>query len=683
MFEKFLSNFTHWQSRCTYRQRFLFFSSIFFIIMPLPTYWMLKVQNFSIERKERELQGIPFQNRLFKALNHLISYQIQKATAPENNTSASDFTHSMDQFLIALSDLNSQDAHFKSDSLGIGFSEPTKNTLNLAPIQQTWLQIKHALSENDPSTASLYEQLIHQISLLMYESGYTYRSFLNTGSLNNELIKLNLIDLPKAQELIFKIDRLSLKEPSKETEAALILFLHLFEENNRQILHRLQKISVYLNASNELPEYDTETISNHIAKYHTASFEFLGALKNRESGPKIKPLEKRQKTDIMFVLNQSLWKSNQRLFTATTTSHLESDRFQRTFGLSVLAFTCFIVLFYCVARVLSISLVALRDHIKEMAKGNFSPCFCSGAHDEFGAIGRDLDKMGDSIQGIVKEIEKLSKHLSQIASQIDVAAQTQVKTVREQEASITAIKETAQSIATHSHELAANMNALTETTRNNLSGNEAKGKFDRITNILSKLTTISYSLISSLDSVKEKVSTNYRLINQMLKISDKASLLHLNCSITNAPVEHASKNFNKITREIQRFSEKITHAIDSIKTTTFVMLSNVANIRIKSTVSLKDINKHTKQLEEVNHNLLIIIKQEQEQLNQFESLNELMKQQDAASENIIKSLDKLDDISNENGQSIQALKTTTSDLNSAANRLQLLISSFFSRKDKV
>ena len=57
-----LSNFfNRINNRFTYRQRFIFFSLVYILTTPFPGYWLLRVENFFINRTEWQIIGDKYQ----------------------------------------------------------------------------------------------------------------------------------------------------------------------------------------------------------------------------------------------------------------------------------------------------------------------------------------------------------------------------------------------------------------------------------------------------------------------------------------------------------------------------------------------------------------------------------------------------------------------------------------------
>ena len=77
MFSKLLLPFRFFQTHFTYRQRFIFFSVFFLLSIPIPTYWMLRSQNFFLNRWLLQAESASLQLSAESLLTHLIQAQVE------------------------------------------------------------------------------------------------------------------------------------------------------------------------------------------------------------------------------------------------------------------------------------------------------------------------------------------------------------------------------------------------------------------------------------------------------------------------------------------------------------------------------------------------------------------------------------------------------------------------------
>lgn len=711
MIKKLSSFFSNTQSRFSYRQRFLFFSMIFVIVMPFPTFWMLGMQNFFIHRMEKQLIGQQYARHLKNILHTVEQYRILFLAPNPDDVILLEKVRVIDEEFSKLTDLQENTIIPPQMTFGRGFSTPYEASLNLQGLKKNWSQLIQESSLKDPTLfQNNYNALTRDLANELSELGYSYGLFLSQIPIYNDLMRMNLIAIPKVEQSIIHALILCLNSQQKalppnqlknqnldlaktdfsgdlgvplEVRNEGMLALRLLQENSTDFLDELEKVYsinpqnnsdlLFLNRS---PPKLIENFQKSIARFNESKKSLL--TEEEES------IDFQTQIDQTFQLintSETISKMNNDYADHLIQKRLSSIRLQQNAGLIVLIFSCLMVICYCVFHVLSIHLVEMCNHIKEMAKGNFKTCFCSNAKDEFGSIGRSLDKMGNSIQEIVRELGQLGRHLNDFTGQINQAAKEQEETVTGQQTNIREIEIIAEEITKESNELANAMNLLTENTRLNASHEIAKNKIDLMQTKMEELASTSKKIIQGLDSIQVQVKMSHDLIKFMNKVSDGAARLHFNCAIENAHVEHTPQNFNKITREINRFAEKTSVAIQDIKKGIQGMSTNVENVLSKASLCSKDIHEVGMELRTMSFELNTLSKQGNEQVRKFEGINEVMKIQAFAALNIVESLKLLVNICKENSESIHALHCTTDQLNLDANQLQKVIESFFNKED--
>jgi len=699
MLKKLVTFFNNLQSRFSYRQRFLFFSTIFAVVMPFPTYWMLGMQNFFIHRIEKQLIGQDYARHLKSILQKVEQYRILSLAPNPDTALLSEKINGINDELTQLIRLQETTVLPLQVKFGPGFSAPREASIDFKELKRNWDQLSEKNSLADPVLfANNYASFTHNLVSNLSQIGYSYELFLSQLSLYSGLMRLNLTLVPKLEQSI--IDALiaclhNQKESlSKQTTYQGMLSLRLLRENNTALLNALKNIYPRLDELEKAdPLYSAQ--ENHtttqskpplklIENFQVALTEFNETKKKLlvEGDNRLGGFQNDIDQALQLInSSQTLFQINDDYAERLVKQRLSNIKFQKNAGLIVIIFSCLVILCYCLFHVLSIHLVEMCNHIKEMAKGNFKTCFCSKAKDEFGSIGRSLDNMGDSIQEIVRELGLVGKHLNDFTGQINQTAEEQEKTINGQQTTIQEIKNIAQEITKDSQELADFMNLLTANTRSSSSLEVAQSKITLMQAQMQELALTSEKIIENLDAIQKQVTQGHTLIKFMGKVSDDATRLHFNCAIENAHVEHTAQNFNKITREIQRFAEKTTVAVDAIKEGILTMTTHMATVLNEANTCAKDIYQVETELQAMHFELLAVSKQGKDQIRKFEGINEVIQVQAFAAENIVESLNHLTKTGEENSKSIHTLYGTTNELNRNASELQKVIQSFFNKED--
>lgn len=679
MFTKVINLFNRINDRFTYRQRFVFFSMVFILTTPFPGYWLLKVENFFINRSQWQLVGTEYQqlidNLIYTVHKHRIVANTQDNYLKQNSSKGlGSLQSSINQQLQKLQKLNVDTEYLVKPSLGRGFSETSTEALDLKKINASWEGVtKGALSATN-ATSSSELMLIEQLQELLHSINGTFQLVVAPTKTQHYLIESTSETLPEAQGLITNlllIQQQLLENPSKELilkRAVLTRKLKLNRQKTQQILEY-----AYNHFSDEISsrQASLSTAKEAYTDYITTVNTFLTELVLNKNAPF-------STANRALEANKATIDSNLELTDLLIKNQLSWFRIAKNFSLGIYIFVALTLTFYIIFRVLTRHLMEICYHLREMTRGNFKECFCSHFNDEFGLIGRTFDKMGRSIQGVLGELKNLGNQLSGSIEQITATAKAQEESVSEQEKRVHEIEETAKVIATETRNLANAMSNLSTESVETSVADTAKEGLDRMQSKMSQLATVSTEIIGSLSGLQEKVSSSSTLIAFMGKVSDQASLLSLNSAIETSNIKSHKINFDKITQEIQRFAEKTAASTHEIKEIIGEINSSVVNVRHEANGCLQEINEGAQRLINVSNQLSSITNQGKEQLKKFENVNDVMQMQAIAAENIIYSITSLGETAQENTRSIHVLHENVGELGRTAAELQKTIGLFVS-----
>lgn len=198
--------------------------------------------------------------------------------------------------------------------------------------------------------------------------------------------------------------------------------------------------------------------------------------------------------------------------------------------------------------------------------------------------------------------------------------------------------------------------------------------------IISSLSTLSTNIFRNLTILKEKLEGNKSLFIFLNKVSNQAALLSLNSAIVASNVTVNKSSFIKITQEIKRFADKTEASTGDMRNIIKGIFSNIDRINKDTTKFLNDLNESSDNLKVVNNHLNIMTSQIGNQAEKFQAINQIMKNQAYITKEIDKSLHFLVKHANENSVQTLQLGNTMNELNTIAEKLQLVLSWFFHPK---
>lgn len=670
------------QSRFTYRQRFIFFSLIYAIAIPYPTYWMLTSENYLINQSRRQIRGIEILGNSTD-LAHLLIKQdfIQNYLIENPNEFGSEEKENLleiQERINSLKKLFQESKTLKWSNLGYGFSKTTNGEVELDEMMQALDTVGKKLS--NPKDASVEQKkMIENIPAWFRRQENTFSLDLNLDRLVHQLVLINCELLPQALPLSTAILSLGTKEAggieTKHIAPTLDTALVLLKNNLADILNRFKKL---YRSDQSSPIPPLGYVQASMIDYRTAVENFIAVSLDSSASS----FQKFEAFNQVMEKHQKVWRQTQHILSLYFEILLYRQWLEKMICVGFLVIASILVSLFVVLKVLSRHLLAIHTHIGELAQGNFMKCFCSDARDEFGPVGLAFDKMGQAVLKVVSELKNLGKQLTDSITQITSTAKEQEGIVSDQEKSIREIESTAKLIAGNSRDLANTMDELSLSSKHSSLADEAKSGLDGMHGEMSELAAASTNILSTLVAIQEKVASTKSIVAFMGRVSDQAGLLSLNAAIETTNVGQDKRGFTKITQEIQRFAEKTAHSTKEIQHIIKEMSFSVAAVRMDTNNCLIEISEGVQRLVLVNQQLSSITKQGKEQVRKFESVNDVMQVQAFAAENIIESINWLAEAAQENTHYTKILHKTTEELGITAVELQKVLSLFFSKTYK-
>lgn len=678
MLSRLLTFFNYLQSKFTYRQRFVFFSAIFALAIPLPIYWSLKAQNFGIRNSVLEKIGIQYQKKLISLLNNVLGHQIASSALILGNDWAKGEFAKMDKAIskdfLEIQELKLQLDGLSPIHLGEGFSTEESPSLNLNHIEDLWNEIskKYLPSSSETNDAS-HNALTKELQNELEESGYLFRFYLDSQPSIRVLIEMELRKLPEMQiltaQLVLLTQQLHLQKAVTESQSITLMEkisklkkdiakLNHRVELARRLLDKGQERSpTFLNTAEALNGYLNSVrevfTTTEDPQYSLSSDMTLG-----------KNLIQKQSLLSAIILEEVSYLVENRL---------SQQKLYRILTILPLFIGSLIILFFVIFRLLTTHLAKLTEHLEDLSKGKLSPCFCSNHGDEFGQVGLAFDKMMRAVQEIVHGLNRVGQQLGDMSTQISTTVNDQVSILHRQEESITDIELIAKNIATTTRDLANTMNELSLSSKQASLADNAKLGLGRMQDNMTILGQASGIIVNTLSIVHEKVNNTKRLIIFMTRVSDQANLLSLNAAIETANVETNRKSFMEITQKIQRFADKSSSSAKDIASIIQDMSLNVENVRVDASHCLNEIQEGTERLIPVSAQLGDITKYGNDQVRKFESVNAVMQEQALAAEKIIESISLLIQSAQESTRSVQKLPATILELEEQQKKLQKVL----------
>lgn len=659
MFAQLFSSFNRFQSRFTYRQRFVFFAIIFILVTPFPAYIIIKDQNILIKQEKRKILGLEHLKIVSTLFNQVIKHSILLQSSLGSQKKRLDKLETAIE--AGLKNLNSLDS------------------FDFYPLLNKW---KEAIDHHDDERSfQLDQELIQKLQNSISQMKNLYDFSLNLSIFPIYLVKINLNLLPKAQIMSANLCSLISQNPNEDFLVSSLSQIYLLENNRLQVETSAGAILTNINTNKLNLSYFQKKTKEYLLYYE----DFLQKMRSILYKDKTdQVIEDVVKLTLSFLQsNQEIWDVSQNILYIYYQNQLNDYYFEKALIIIIIFISSLIFAAYVFLRLVTKHFKEILYHIQMLSKGGFKKCFCSQAKDEFGPVGIALDKMSQSVQEVVDKLKKLGTQLTDSIVQITKTTKDQEEIVAEQEKTIQDIDQGAEVISSKFRDLAKTMNHLSLASKDSSLGNETKSSLDNMQLKMSELAESSLSIFNGLETIKNKVANARQLVAFMSRISDRARLLYLNAAIETATIMGPShQGFVKITEEIQRFAENTALSIKDIQYNINEISKGATIVHDEANGYLNEIKQGGQRLASVIDELANITQQEKELIRKFESINEIMQIQDSAAESIIGLIKQLEDSTQEHSQYTRFLHRTTEELGMTAEELHLVLSLFFTMGKK-
>ncbi|MCE5316605.1 MAG: methyl-accepting chemotaxis protein [Parachlamydia sp.] len=633
------SRFDEWQTKFTYRQKFLFLALIYAVSIPFGLYVALHTMNYIIQSKGIQQIGSNYQKKLGALYDSLLRYQVMQAPSDEMKLSLNQGVLAALKSLREIEESN----HLFPQKYGRGFSAPWVTELNVFGWQKRW---HRALNEG--SDSPFLESLIIDVRVALERSGEDLLLFNNDNPIIEQLATPIIRHLPDIEMITA---HLASSQPLSSDETLKLAAEKIRLEEAREELERVLSDAIHAYVAEYPEQSDVAHLQIALGSY----------LKERTTEENLWALQQ-LRLSVIHMIDTILKDGIHHICMAK----------RGLIGLCLVS--TLIIVAFIVLRGLSSHFFELASHVEDLAKGAVSSAhpplsFCSKEKDEFGDVGRLLDELARTTGKSVLDIQEFYKKTQDVHNHLSFISRDVAEIMHRQETALSHLETTIQRIALKARQLAEGMERDTKQTE----GTDVEEGLKRLQISMSSLVEEASRMVNLVTGVEDHVEAMHHLIAFINKISERANLLSLNAAIETATVTRQKESFASITEKIQRFAIHTSGSTQEIRAIFQEMSSNIAKVKAQAITCFQDIHEGSEQLVPVNNQLKRITQRGMEQQKKYEQFGDSMKSQATNAEELAQSLTELNAMSLDNRQLVRTLQESLEDIEVTDRELKRLL----------
>ncbi len=346
---------------------------------------------------------------------------------------------------------------------------------------------------------------------------------------------------------------------------------------------------------------------------------------------------------------------------------------------SILSLGVAVTAAYMLSRSLNDRINQVMDVAKTISSGDFSEgILCDRIeHDEIGQLMISFQKMTQTLNGLLSQVQNASIQVSTSCLQISRSGSQLDGTVTEQITSTTQVTSAAQKIATTSEQLVRTMEGvvvLSQATAHTASTNQTD--LIQMEGTMRRLADSTQSISTKLGTISEKANNINAIVATITKVADQTNLLSLNAAIEAEKAGEYGLGFSVVAKEIRRLADQTAIATIDIEQMVKEMQSAVSMGVMEMDKFSQEVSQGVGSVGSIITQLGTVIEQVQDLTPRFDAVNQGMELQSEAAKQISHSMVQLNQTSNQTADALSSIKGAIADLTRAEQDLQREISRF-------
>jgi len=312
-----------------------------------------------------------------------------------------------------------------------------------------------------------------------------------------------------------------------------------------------------------------------------------------------------------------------------------------------------------------------------IADGDISTQIAIFAKDEIGDLGRAINRMLTSMNGMVASIKATAEQVAAASSQL-YATSDQIATGAEEVAAQAGTVATAsEEMACTSSEIANNCLMAVESSK--LASDSASSGFAVVQETVEEMGRIAARVKESactVESLGARSDQIGEIVGTIEDIADQTNLLALNAAIEAARAGEQGRGFAVVADEVRALAERTTKATKEIGAMIKAIQLETKGAVISMEEGVRAVEKGTADASRSGHALQEILEQANAVTMQINQIATAAEQQTATTNEITNNIQQITDVVHETAKGSQESATAANQLSHFAEELTLLVGNF-------
>ena len=368
-------------------------------------------------------------------------------------------------------------------------------------------------------------------------------------------------------------------------------------------------------------------------------------------------------------------------------NHAIRDNVTNIALVGIVAFLIIAGLLVMTSRYVIDSVKQSKDHLDQLAKGNFHhhvPEKFLNKKDEFGGIARSIEAMQKSIQEMIEEMLTGARRLGEGSESLAATSQQMSASSEELASSMNQVAEGADAQRRDTGEIEntlASFKKITEgvekaiaLVQSKTDGAEGKAGAGReeVDHLVASLTSVK----TAFGEVKEKIGSlnasveEIRGISEMIQgISDQTNLLALNAAIEAARAGESGRGFAVVAEEVRKLAEASGQSTEKIQRLTEEIHRETRAVESTSSKVEDSIKEQGRRVENTRSTFEEIIEGVQAIPPYMDSVNQELRAMDDAKEEMSRRVEKVASVAGDNAEATEEVAASSEELTASSQEI--------------